>query len=231
MHTSLPHAAALAALLALLASCDARAAEPAVDEELLAARIEAEVERRLELERANEPDPIPDFSEEPIDVVPSLEGTYSMRRVCDTQPELTIESVEVTEDRTHVEFVYRNAEAANSYKRIRVFPPGHLSAFFLRSADGPHTCELLGVEGITIAPQNVRVYGGESCRFRLAFDRLPDTMTRFHVVEGRIDSEEPDFTTWNFLDVELGEPDPAPAPDLAPAAEAGQDVTKPTSSS
>jgi len=129
----------------------------------------------------------------------SINGEYNVNKVCDTSPGLTITKIEVTKDETIIHFHYKNLE--NAIALPRVHPPGQREAFYIIQVDGPKKFLLRNVGGIAIHPAATEVKPGDSLDFTLRFERIDDSMRRFHLIEG--EAPDPNMRQWNFLNVDL----------------------------
>lgn len=133
---------------------------------------------------------------------PSLNGTYGMDVVCDTYPGLTIEQVTVTGSKTVIDF----ALTSEYTSRFRTAAPGQETAFYIADPESRSEYKLLNVQGIALEPTWGCVETGETARFTLTFERIPDTLTSFHVIEGHQSSVDADglpTNTWTFMNVSL----------------------------
>ena len=128
-------------------------------------------------------------------LIPSLSfaESFSVNKVCNTSPALKLTSVEVTEDETIISFTYdwTHKEAA---ERLRIWPPGHDKSFFITDIRKTNKYLLLDVEGASIAPN-----WSKPNSFTLIFEKIPDNLKRFHLVEGNLMASG----AWNFVNVKL----------------------------
>ncbi len=129
-----------------------------------------------------------------------LNGEYKMSVACNTYPDLNITKVKVADDETIISFSYTNKGEATIY--IMTAPPGHKEAFFIMSTDNSKKYNLLNIEGIAIKPSKTYVKAGATVYFTLTFERIADSMTRFHVIEGEIEPSD-GLVSWRFLNVKL----------------------------
>ena len=113
---------------------------------------------------------------------------YTISKASNSQPKLVLERIENTEDETIATFSW------DPNSKARVWPPGHDKAFFLTDVKKANKYHLLDVEGISVAPK-----WSYPKSFRLTFERIPDDLKRFHVVEGNLMSSG----AWNILNVKL----------------------------
>lgn len=131
---------------------------------------------------------------------PSLNGDYKINVICKTNPKLKIERIRITNEETIIYFVFTNTD---SYpKTITTPPPGHEEAFFIMRTDKPKKFHLLDIEGIAIKPNYTSAQPNETVKFMLTFERIEDSMTRFHVIEGEVEPKDNNIS-WRFLNVGL----------------------------
>jgi phage shock protein PspC (stress-responsive transcriptional regulator) len=129
----------------------------------------------------------------------SINGTYTLRAVADTDPNLEITRATIDDAQTAIHFRFRNTTGESA--SISVSPPGDPRSFFIASSDLSRVFLLRDIEGIAIQPQRTVVEPGEDVEFTLIFDRIEDSMTRFHLIEGLVD--DPDVIEWVFQNVVL----------------------------
>jgi phage shock protein PspC (stress-responsive transcriptional regulator) len=141
------------------------------------------------------PIPTPTISSFPA----SINGAYTLQTVADTDPNLVITRATIDDAHTAIHFRFRNATGESA--SISVSPPGDRRAFFIVSSDFSKVFPLRDIEGIAIQPQHAVVEPGDVLEFTLTFDRIDDSMTHFHLIEGLVD--DPDVTEWVFKDVVL----------------------------
>jgi hypothetical protein len=138
----------------------------------------------------------------------SLGGKYILNRVCDTDSHLTINWIRVTDTKTIIDLTFNNIRIGDEVARdrIRTAAPGQQNAFYIADADRRAEYALLNVEGIGIEPRWTKLRDGDVLNFRLTFERIPDTTTSFHLIEGKVpgldDNNEP-VTTWTFMNLRL----------------------------
>lgn len=134
--------------------------------------------------------------------VPSLKGTYSLDVVCDTNSELRITKITIAENKTIVNLVFK----ATRTPRIRTAAPGQQSAFYIADPNSRDEYKLLNVEGIAMDPVWTELQEGESLDFKLTFERIPDSLTTFHLIEGKTQNFSEDglpTRSWTFMNVKL----------------------------
>ncbi len=129
----------------------------------------------------------------------SINGEYTLRTVSDTDRNLKITRVTIDDTQTTVHFRFYNATGEDA--NISVSRPSDPRAFYIASTDLSRIFPLRDIEGIAIQPQYSLVSPGETLEFTLIFDRIDDSMTRFHLVEGVAD--DPEVTEWVFQNVTL----------------------------
>lgn len=134
--------------------------------------------------------------------VPSLKGEYAMNVVCDTNSELRIKKVTVTDSKTIFNLVFKSATTS----WIRTAAPGQQTAFYIADPDSRAEYKLLNVEGIAVEPAQTPLQEGESVAFKLTFERIPDSLSTFHLIEGKTNSLGQDgmpTRSWTFMNVKL----------------------------
>lgn len=125
-------------------------------------------------------------------------GEYILDKKCNTKPDLKIIKIIVTENETIIKFNYRNTSRNTFY--IKVYPPGHQEAFYIIKSDKSKKFHLLDIKGIPIAPMAAKIKKGEILEFTLTFERIENSMKRFHVIEGEIEGAG---RNWHFLNVNI----------------------------
>ncbi len=134
--------------------------------------------------------------------VPSLIGTYPMDVVCDTNAELRIKKIAITDSKTIIHLVFKSARTT----QIRTGAPGQQVAFYIADPNSRAEYRLLNIEGISLEPSWTPLEIGESLAFKLTFERIPDTLTTFHLIEGKMPSLTGDglpTVSWTFMNVTL----------------------------
>jgi len=139
---------------------------------------------------------------------PSLKGRYKLNVVCDTSAQLTIKSVEVTDKNTVIELSFRNAfiKDASPTDSIRTAAPGKSTAFYIDDPESTKEYKLLSVKGIELEPKFTKIKEGDTLNFTLTFERIPDSLIKFNLIEGKTKSVGTDnqpLDTWTFMNVEL----------------------------
>jgi len=129
----------------------------------------------------------------------SEQKEYIVNKVCNTQPNLTMTKIVITEDETLVTFVYKNG--GSKTQDIGILPPGHKEAFYITKIDKTKKFHLLDISGISIWPSKSKIKSGESIEYTLTFERIDDSMKRLHLIEGEIADQT--STYWHFLNVKL----------------------------
>lgn len=136
---------------------------------------------------------------------PSLNGDYPMSMISNTCPELRIRKVTVTDSKTTIELNFTHSELSADTK-IRTAAPGQQTAFYIVDPDSGKEYKLLNVEGIAMEPSWTPIRSGESLDFTLTFERIPDSVTKFHLIEGKVQSfseEDKPLNSWTFMNVTL----------------------------
>lgn len=151
--------------------------------------------------------PLPDVTLTPP-AVSSLNGEYLMNAVCNTNAQLRVVKVTVTENKTLVDCTFRNERIGTEAltDRIRTAAPGQQTAFYLSDPNSRNEYRLLNVEGIALEPTWTLLKEGERLNFHLTFERIPDTMTQFHMIEGKVPSLSEDnqpLRNWTFMNLRL----------------------------
>lgn len=123
--------------------------------------------------------------------------TYTVNKVCRTQPDAKIKTVKNTDDETILTIEYLNRK--NKTRNVGVYPPGHDMAFFITDIKNSKKYYLLDSEGVAIIPNRNKVKPNNRLVFKLVFERVP--MKRFHVVEGKLPTERE--VTWHFTNIKL----------------------------
>lgn len=150
-----------------------------------------------------------DFTPAPSrDNVPSLNGQYTMDVVCDTNAQISIKGIEITDTKTIIGLTFNNIKIGDEVPtdKIRTAAPGQQTAFYIADPDTRVEYKLLNVEGIALEPKFTQVTEGETVDFTLTFERIPNYLTRFHLIEGKVQAVGPDnqpLTTWTFMNVNL----------------------------
>ena len=118
---------------------------------------------------------------------PRLNAEYSMDVVCNTDSELRIQKVTNTDTKTIVHMTFK-AEAHGDEgptPQIQTAAPGQATAFYIADPDTRAEYKLLNVEGIALQPSWTNLNDGDTLDFTLTFERIPDQLTRFHLIEGK----------------------------------------------
>lgn len=136
----------------------------------------------------------------------SLDGEYALDVPSDTDPNVHITKVIISEDATVVRLRVVCPQTARLGSTMGVFPPGHQLAFYIMSTDRSKRFNLVGVEGVAIRPNATRLRAGESLEFSLTFERIDNKMNHFHLIEG--EAEHTRGTPWHFLNVSLSRANP-----------------------
>jgi hypothetical protein len=140
--------------------------------------------------------------------VPALTGDYRMNTVCDTDAHLTIRGVTVNDTKTIVDLRFNNVNIGDETARgrIKVAAPGQENAFYIADPERRAEYALLNVEGIALEPKWTLLHENDVIDFRLTFERIPDSLTTFHLIEGKVptmDTAEERATSWTFMNVRL----------------------------
>lgn len=125
-----------------------------------------------------------------------------MNIVCDTNSELRIKKVKVIDDKTIFNLVFKGAGTS----KIRTGAPGQQVAFYIADPNSRAEYRLFNVEGIAMEPAWTPLQEGESVAFKLTFERIPDSLTTFHLIEGKTPSLSEDGVptrSWTFMNVKL----------------------------
>jgi hypothetical protein len=144
---------------------------------------------------------------ESVMVPAGSDRVYRLNRPCDTDPALVLHTVTIEGDRTELALTFSGRqEHVDSGVQINTGAPGEPSAFFLRDSTTGREFPLRKVEGITLDPWFSPVRAGKSERLVLTFDRIPDDLSRFELIEGK-DVVGGRLNTagvwWDFHSVEL----------------------------
>lgn len=154
--------------------------------------------------QAPDPFPVAPADTAPSDVrivtLPGATGDYRLNVVCNSDEQTCITRVQVTDRATLVTFRTRSQHRFGS--SIAVAPPGHELACYLQDADSTARYQLLGLEGIAVMPTRTQLAPGDTVEFTLRFERLDDSVRRFHMIEGTVEAP-PGLVAWRFLDVPL----------------------------
>ncbi|MHC4548577.1 MAG: hypothetical protein ACYTEZ_07350 [Planctomycetota bacterium] len=126
---------------------------------------------------------------------------YALDKASVTMPNLHLTEVVVSPKATRVTCEY----LPDQTRLVGVHPPGHEGAFSIQTLDRSRAYRLTGVEGIAILPERTTVEEGQTLKFRLTFEPIPDDLWEFHVGEGRYDAEAGE-TSWQFVKVSLRSP-------------------------
>lgn len=129
----------------------------------------------------------------------SLNGMYVLNQQSDTSPDTYVTTVVVSDAATEITIEVVNPSPDESW--IQVYPPGSRDAFFLVSPDGAQVYPLRSVEGVAVVPEQVVLLADETRDFTLTFDRIPDSLSQFHLIEGVTD--HPDMIEWVFSNLTL----------------------------
>jgi len=117
---------------------------------------------------------------------------YNLSKVCDSPcRSLEITQIVVSSRDTRIRF-----RSTNSWDNARVYPPGHIKAFYIVTDQKRY--RLLDIQGIAISPNSMSLSNGDE--FLLMFERIDDGITTINVIEG---DDQSDATYWNFLNIEL----------------------------
>jgi hypothetical protein len=144
-------------------------------------------------------------SEEPA--MPSLKGDYDVDATCNTCKDLHLKQIAVTDSKTYMYLEYTQPTGEWGLgSRIKTGAPGQETAFFIADPQSRAEYHLLNVDGIDVDPAYTTVAAGETVKFRLTFERIPDTLTCFHLIEGKVRGvweENQSSNTWTFMNVKL----------------------------
>jgi hypothetical protein len=129
------------------------------------------------------------------------EGVFQVSRRVDKGSNLTLEKVEITNRATVLRLRYVNDRMEDA--QIRVFSPTSPYAFTIYSSDYAESFKLIEVFEIK-TDEYVRVQPEQSITFSLRFERIPDNIKTFHLIEDKgagIDNRIP----WVFTDITLNQ--------------------------
>jgi hypothetical protein len=124
--------------------------------------------------------------------------SYSIRHVSLTDPEVAITKVTFGSDKTTLELELTCESACG----VGIYPPGQEGAFFMTDAADENRYNLLGSEGVQIRPNEDHLSAGETIKFKLFFEKVPEG--NFNLHEGGVSTGNELY--WHFLDVKLTPP-------------------------
>lgn len=130
----------------------------------------------------------------------SLDGVYRLNVPCKSDPNLLVRTVIIESEKTIIEFRDHNRNSQEELN-ARLYPPGHPNAFVISSIDQTKKFHIVDIEGMAIAPKYRVIGPGEYVDFSVTFERIDNSMNRFHVTEGQQDTK--DMFTWNCLNILL----------------------------
>jgi hypothetical protein len=128
-------------------------------------------------------------------------AAYNLDVPSDTCPQLHIRRITHTPNSTIIDLTFIN-EGLAPVMRVRTGAPGQQTAFTLTDPTSGHVYQLQNVEGISLDPLWTTVDEGETVNFTLTFERLPDDLTAFRLIEGVGDTSE-QGQIWSFSNVPL----------------------------
>jgi hypothetical protein len=128
------------------------------------------------------------------------ERDYPLNIVCSGEARLKLTRVRITKQATFITLVWQNKPGDTV--PLTVAPPGHREAYFIKSTTGKERWDLLDATGIAIKPEYTKSPPGGRIEFVLKFERIPDSMPKFHLIEGDVQPVDGN-TTWHFLNVPL----------------------------
>jgi hypothetical protein len=123
---------------------------------------------------------------------------YALDKASVTVPTLRMTEAIVTKRATRLKFEYTPDHA----RQVGVYPPGHAGAFILQTLDRKRTYKLTGVAGVPLLPERTTLDAGETLKFSLTFEPIPDDLWEFHVGEGEHTAEAGE-SSWQFVKVSL----------------------------
>ncbi|MBW1846852.1 MAG: hypothetical protein JRJ27_06855 [Deltaproteobacteria bacterium] len=100
----------------------------------------------------------------------AAQQTIRVNKVCQSLPGLTMTQVTITDDKTLIDFEWKNTEEDCA---ISIYAPDNESAFVIKDKRSARTYRLQNVEGIDYYPNKVRIKEGEVKTFTLVFDKMP----------------------------------------------------------
>ncbi|MBI4748441.1 MAG: hypothetical protein HY774_08115 [Acidobacteria bacterium] len=125
---------------------------------------------------------------------------YKINKTCDTCKDINITKVAVKDNETIITLKCENTNRQPQF--FGVYPPGHKEAFYLIKVDNSQKFQLLNIDGVGIRPQWSTIRPQETLNFTLTFERIEDSMRRFHLIEGEIEGDQ-STVNCHFLNVEL----------------------------
>ena len=152
----------------------------------------------------------PPISSTPNPSFPSLNGEYAVDVVCDTNAQLRIKKVTITDTKTVIGLTFKSETIGNDAptNKMMIAAPGQQAAFYIADPDGRMEYKLLNVEGISLNPKWTFLEEGQPVNFTLTFERIPDHLTKFHLIEGKtqlLDENNNQTRTWSFMNVKIKE--------------------------
>jgi hypothetical protein len=133
---------------------------------------------------------------------------HRLNAVCDSDSELRLLSVIHSDTTTSMQLRFTgdvDGEFGGA-RSISTGAPGQLTSFFVQDAETDREFKLLNVDGLSLDPVRTVVRDGRSVEFSLTFERIPDSVTRFHLIEGKIqppDQNGNPLIYWVFSNVNL----------------------------
>jgi len=100
----------------------------------------------------------------------AAQRTLRINKVCPTVPGLTMTNVTITNDRTLVDFEWKNMDGDYS---ISIYAPTDDGAFSIKDRRTAKIYRLRSAQGIAFYPNSVKIREGEKTQFTLVFDKMP----------------------------------------------------------
>lgn len=126
--------------------------------------------------------------------ISSFAQTYLPDAICQSEPDLKITQVIITEERTRIDFEYLRSKEGGTY--IYLTNPNTSSAMYMKTNGVKY--KLIDTEGISHKDGITAAYYKNPLTFSAFFEPIPSTVTRFDLIEGSTGS-------WHFYGIELKE--------------------------
>ncbi|NME66576.1 tetratricopeptide repeat protein [Flammeovirga aprica] len=118
--------------------------------------------------------------------------TYYPYKTCDTEPDLKISSINISDKYTKIEFEYTKKGKTGQY--IFLNKPGHKNAFYIKIYK--HKYKLIKTENIGHKDRMTTAYPNKKKVFSAYFEPIPKSVKEFGLYEGKNGD-------WNFNNVKL----------------------------
>lgn len=105
--------------------------------------------------------------------------TYQLNQKSNTDKNLTITTVTLTDTTTIIKFKY---DASRSSIPLGIHPPGHKLAYYITDISWDNKYYLIDYDNIAIEPYPERLGWSKEIEFTLYFEKID--LKRFHLVEG-----------------------------------------------